>query len=409
MIGAEKEYGNGVMAHRLILVCIHVYLRKCILCHYLELWASGEPDNVNGTEDCVNLNDYMSYAYGKWIDSDCDTNGMTFICNKPDIPTQEPSTEPTPEPFLIASPPKSPSPSNAPTTNPTTDPSVSPSANPPTLLPTLIPTKYPSNIQTASQSIKLTSDSTKASSYGSEGAVSVVTTTKPSDYDKTVSENLVNQSAHDNTSLIIYMGAAIFILIIVLILLIIFFNKRTKEMQKQFDNELKQAGEVKTIKQPPPISIHDITQHNRTSTLSKINSKLPEIPDIQQLGTDSFVIESDGKDMEDSEEELYSDPGSSVRGSNASIMSNYSTANNFNVLPVVDTPTSTFPESESYQDGSQISDQLDQASNSVVVMEQERAMKAFSANSVNAKQNKLLVITPEMEGDAEQTGLGLMK
>ena len=69
----------------------------------------------------------------------------------------------------------------------------------------------------------------------------------------------------------------------------------------------------------------------------------------------------------------------------------YGIDTNFNGLPVLETPQSSnalgpyrLP---------QISDQVSQASNSMVTMEQARAMRAFSQN-----QSGLLVIIPEMEG-----------
>ena len=97
-------------------------------------WNSGEPNNYNDNEDCVEMN-----GYGYWNDYPCSSLGRQFVCNNgtSESPTESPSIAPSQLP--TQSPTIAPSlPSIAPTESPVQPPTIAPS-NAPSYLPSQQP------------------------------------------------------------------------------------------------------------------------------------------------------------------------------------------------------------------------------------------------------------------------------
>ena len=213
------------------------------------------------------------------------------------------------------------------------------------------------------------------------------------------SQNFSQRTSINNITLI-FMSIALVILIFVILTLILLYRKRTEELQREYaeqqaKNEMKKAA-VQTkeialqmptsiVLAPQTVSIYSENQHQSDGSLSGINNNLPESPDMQFVGSgsQSFVIDTDAKDVEGSEEEIYSDPGSVNHGYRNSTVS------------TLGTPLS---------DQQRYPIEIINCDNDLVILEQEEAM------NLTPQQNDFPVLaTPKFEGDGENTGLGLMK
>ena len=217
------------------------------------------------------------------------------------------------------------------------------------------------------------------------------------------SQNFSQPTSNNNITLI-FMSIALVILIFVILTLILLYRKRTKELQREYaeqqaKNEMKRAAvQTKEIALPIPtsivyapqtVSIYSEHQHQSDGSLSGINNKLPESQDMQFVGSQSFVIDTDAKDVEGSEEEIYSDPGSVNHGYRNSTVS------------TLGTPLS---DQQRYPIG------IINCDNDLVILEQEEALKATHPLNLAPEQNDFpAMVPPEFEGDSENTGLGLMK
>ena len=291
------------------------------------MWADGEPNN-DGNEDCVILDNFTrNNNYGKWLDKDC-TLAMRFLCNKP---TDNPTAFPTINPSLT--------PTTNPTINPTTataTPSYSPSSHP-SKSPTFLPTKYPSSHPTMSPSQTPTSlpslkpsshptrSPSKSPSYadGSKGIVLGIATTKTTE--PVDSANPAVPSTTNHLGMLL-MSIALFILIVVIFVLFFLFKRRTKEIEEQMAIGIKtKATEQQEHQQqqqrpdisalPVPIevngaftisnlSMHDHIYHPSAGSISNL------INQIIQITPTPENMSNKRKETEESQEELYSDPGS---------------------------------------------------------------------------------------------------